>query len=541
MRRQLLRLALCVCAITVLFPLFSQGQLLPKLQGEHGFCAQEVLWEAALRQNPALRQQQEKGEQMLYEHFIKGQKNAKGLPPTYVLPVVVHIIHDNGPENLPDALVLQGIQDLNDAFANVGYYDPTTGVDTKIQFCLARRDTLGNLTSGITRTQTSLTNMLMDVDDLTVKNLSRWDPTQYINIWLVRSICDSGGGCGVAGYAYFPASHGNPEDGIMMEAGFFGSSQAASGVQIHEMGHYLGLYHTFQGGCTNNDCLADGDRVCDTPPDQSTATVPCGTAVNSCSTDTDSGFATDQNDLIEDYMDYGDFNCYSVFTQGQADRMLWHIENVRYSLLESKACLDPCTSPLAASFSVNSNLVDVGATVNFTNTSTNSSSFKWTVDGAVFSSNTNPSYTFGSEGSFVVCLEVGNADTNCYSRQCLTIEVRCPVAPGFTASTNFLEPGQSANFTNTSTNATAFTWLLNGSTIGSSTDLDYTFTGSGLQTICLTATNGICEATSCQNVFVMYLAGTNGCDTSYLKTYGSPLGDEDMRFWRFRKTWAAAS
>ncbi|MEL6867764.1 MAG: M43 family zinc metalloprotease, partial [Bacteroidota bacterium] len=37
--------------------------------------------------------------------------------------------------------------------------------------------------------------------------------------------------------------------------------------------HYLGLYHTFQGGCTNNDCTTDGDRVCDTPPDQSTAVV----------------------------------------------------------------------------------------------------------------------------------------------------------------------------------------------------------------------------------------------------------------------------
>jgi len=482
--------------------------------------------EAAFQRDPTLRQQNEKLELALYDFLNKKQKAEKALPPLYVLPVVVHIIHDNGPENIPDATVIQGIQDLNDAYANVAYYDPATGVDTKIQFCLARRDTLGNLTTGITRNQSPLTNMLMDVDDITVKNLNRWDPTQYINIWLVRSICDSGGGCGVAGYAYFPGSHGNPEDGIMMEANFFGSSHGASGVQIHEMGHYLGLYHTFQGGCTNNDCLADGDRVCDTPPDQSTAAVPCGMTANSCLTDTDSGFATDQNDLIEDYMDYGDFNCWSVFTQGQADRMQWHIENVRYSLLASKACLDPCASALMASFSASATAVNVGAAVNFSSTSTNSTNLNWTLDGAPFSTATNLSYTFGTEGSFEVCLEVGNADPNCYDKHCETITVTCPVSVSFTMSTNVLLPGQSASFVNASSNATNYTWILNGTTVGTTTSLNLDFPASGLQTICLTASNGICEATLCQNLFVMYVSGTGGCDTSYLKTYGAPFGDE---------------
>jgi gliding motility-associated-like protein len=522
MKRPLLRLAFFACFIAMISPLFSQQQELDR----RDFCAQEVMWEAALQQNPSLRAQQDKVEQALYGYLKKQQQSAKTPPPVYVLPVVVHIIHDNGPENISDAVVIQGIQDLNDAFANVGYYDPATGVDTRIQFCLARRDTLGNLTTGITRNQSPLTDMLMDVDDITVKNLNRWDPTQYINIWLVREICQSGGGCGVAGYAYFPASHGNPEDGIMMEANFFGSSQGASGVQIHEMGHYLGLYHTFQGGCTNNDCLADGDRVCDTPPDQSTAAAPCGTPVNSCSTDTDSGFATDQNDLIEDYMDYGDFGCWSVFTQGQTDRMHWHIEHVRYSLLESKACLDPCTSPLTASFSASATAVDAGTTVSFVNASTNATSFIWTLDGAPFSTLANPGYTFNTEGSFEVCLEAGNADPNCYSRQCITIEVVCPVMPGFTMSADLLLPGQSVIFINTSSNASTYTWLLNGSTISSTTDLTDTFPSSGLQTVCLTASNGICEATSCRNLFVMYVSGTGGCDTSYLKTYGSPFDDE---------------
>ncbi|MCB0544093.1 MAG: hypothetical protein KDC70_11280, partial [Saprospiraceae bacterium] len=521
MKRPLLRLLFSACFIATLAPLFSQQE-----PDGHGFCAQKIVGEAAFQQNPDLRRKQEETEQALYRYLKKRQESAKALPPIYVLPVVVHIIHDNGPENISDATVIQGIQDLNDAYANVGYYDPATGVDTKIQFCLARRDSLGNLTTGITRNQSLLTDMLLDVDDIAVKNLNRWDPTQYINIWLVREICQSGGGCGVAGYAYFPSSHGNPEDGIMMEASYFGSSQSASGVQIHEMGHYLGLYHTFEGGCFNNDCLADGDRVCDTPPDQSTAAGPCGTPVNSCTTDTDSGFATDQNDLIEDYMDYGDFGCWSVFTQGQTDRMHWHIENVRYSLLESKACLDPCTSPLTAAFSASATAVDAGTTVNFTNSSTNATIFNWTLDGAPFSTLASPGYTFNTEGSFEVCLEAGNGDPNCYSRQCVTIEVVCPVMPGFTASADFLLPGQSVIFTNTSANASDYTWLLNGSVLGNTADLTDTFPSSGLQTVCLTASNGICEETSCQNLFVMYVSGSGSCDTSYLKTYGSPFDDE---------------
>jgi len=108
------------------------------------------------------------------------------------------------------------------------------------------------ITTGITRDQSSLTEVTIESEDIALKNLNRWTPTDYINIWLVREICSAGSGCGVAGYAYFPASHGNPEDGIVMEAEYMGSSPGGTGVLAHEMGHYLGLYHTFQGGCTND-------------------------------------------------------------------------------------------------------------------------------------------------------------------------------------------------------------------------------------------------------------------------------------------------
>ena len=122
------------------------------------------------------------------------------------LPVVVHIIHNNGPENISDTRALTAIQHLNEAFANTGYYNPVDGVNTNIQFCLAQRDPNGNPTNGITRNVSAYTNMngpSFYSDDQNVKNINRWNPKCYINIWIVNSIPGA-----VAGYAYMPSAHG---------------------------------------------------------------------------------------------------------------------------------------------------------------------------------------------------------------------------------------------------------------------------------------------------------------------------------------------
>ncbi|MBR9923364.1 MAG: hypothetical protein GYB31_21230, partial [Bacteroidetes bacterium] len=481
----------------------SQQQILQEqAPNEHEFCAHQPIMKMAAT-NPAWQNLHEQIEKDIYDYF---QQNPSGqdltAPAIYTLPVVVHIIHDNGAENIDDATVLDGIQHLNDAFANVGYYDPNTGVDTEIQFCLAKRDPDGNATTGINRVVSPLTEMVLETDDITVKDLSRWDPYHYINIWLVREICSSGIGCGVAGYAYFPAAHGGPEDGIMMEAAFFGADPGSSGVQIHEMGHYLGLYHTFQGGCVNNDCLSDGDRVCDTPPDGSTAPVPCNGSANSCSTDANSGFPSDQDDLFQDYMDYGNFNCWSVFTQGQTDRMHWHIDNVRFSLLESQACQDPCTSDLTASFDASLTILPVGNQVDFDNTSFNASSYNWEIDGVNFANSEDASFTFNTTGTFEICLEIGNSDPNCSDRYCEFITVNCPVVPEFTTDIFYPNPTQVVSYVNSSSGATNYTWTVDGSIVGTGTDLQYAFDDPGIYTLCLTADNDLCEAEYCLPVFV---------------------------------------
>src|SRR5690606_28114945 len=150
-----------------------------------------------------------------------------------------------------------------------------------------------------------------------------------------------------AGYAYLAAAHGQSYDGVVAQSNYINSGNANAILLIHEIGHYLNLRHPFQGGCPNNDCLLQGDRVCDTPPDNSTAAVsPCSGSFNSCTTDADdprpiNPFTTDVPDNHRLYMDYGFWSCMNQFTQGQKDRMMLALLTTRASLLQSQGCIPP--------------------------------------------------------------------------------------------------------------------------------------------------------------------------------------------------------
>jgi gliding motility-associated-like protein len=519
--------------LSLIFSLNAQNSgasLNPDSIGTEGmhYCAGDEMMQSFLK-NAEHQSQQKAIEEQIYRYLTNpATLRTRTTSAIVTLPVVVHIIHNGGAENINDAQVLKGIQDLNDAFANRGFYDPNTGVNTEIQFCLAQRDPNNLPTNGITRDVSPLTNMTMETDDIILKNINRWRTTCYINIWLIKEINSNSSGSGVAGYAYLPSAHGSTFDGIVEEARWFGSSPVNSTVTIHEMGHYLGLYHTFNGDCKNDNCLIDGDKICDTPPDQSRG-PGCNPNANSCTTDADDpsvnnpfrpialGGKGDVADMGENYMDYSPFSCYSIFTQGQKDRMNATIQTIRKSLLACKSCETPCPSPVTAKFAPRDQTIGVGSSLTFTNASTNATSYKWRV-GTTNYVTTNITHPFNTIGTFKVVLEASNADARCQSAgDSVLIQVVCPVKVDITPLSSTVKPNTIINFTSTTQGATTYEWKVNGTVVGSNPNLNYTFATVGNFNIEFMASNGLCSLS--RNAIVV-VSNQSPCVSEYFaKTY----------------------
>ncbi|MDX2249860.1 MAG: M43 family zinc metalloprotease [Bacteroidia bacterium] len=294
------------------------------------------------------------------------------------LPVVVHIMHlpqdsvpDNSTSNITDARVQGAIDMINQAFRNTGIFaggpfHSNSGIvstDIEIELCLAKNDPNGNPTSGITRVATAFSNLKRDelcpgsssTQDECMKALSFWDSNQYINIWIVNSICKdaTNNDCGMEGYSYLAAAHGQSFDGPVIAVPYFNPQRNNISASVHQLGHYLNLMDTYfdppgKTSCDNANCLLDGDRICDTPPDAGAQLVNCGSGqtLNSCSTDADDNspnnpFSTDVQDLYENFMDNGSWGCMNMFTPGQKVRIRNSLLGVRTSLLTSQGCYVP--------------------------------------------------------------------------------------------------------------------------------------------------------------------------------------------------------
>lgn len=260
----------------------------------------------------------------------------------YVLPVVVHIMHDGSDigtgSNISDAQVLSAIDALNADFRG-----DFGGAQIDIEFELASRDPDGNPTSGINRINVSAevptfstTGMVTSsssgpASELSIKSMSHWPSGDYINVWVLHKL---NSGASPLGFAYLPPFSGTL-DGIVVHREVFGVGEEfdlfynfdLNRTLTHEMGHYLGLLHTFHNTSScgiESNCQSQGDKVCDTDP--TTGSIGCSPL--DC-----------PNTLVENFMDYSNDDCMDSFTEGQRTRMRDALENYRASLITSDGTL----------------------------------------------------------------------------------------------------------------------------------------------------------------------------------------------------------
>jgi len=260
---------------------------------------------------------------------------------TFTIPVVFHVVWNTNAENIPasaiNAVMNQLNQDYSSSNSNLsGVRSAFTGsiTDVGFQFCLAQFDPQGNATTGITRTQTSVTWFDPDTQTNAMKSppsgKTAWDPTRYLNVWVCDISSGASGGLVTLGYAYLPTGGvvGTSIDGLVVDFQF--GMAISSRTLTHEIGHYFGLQHPWGGG--NGSCGVD-DGFTDTPNTDSPTFSCANSSLQKC------GVLTQ----YENFMDYA--NCSAMFTNQQGNYMAGILTGIRSSLLASTGCSVVPTGP----------------------------------------------------------------------------------------------------------------------------------------------------------------------------------------------------
>jgi PKD repeat protein len=399
---------------------FASSELCLAQNHEVKYCGQTEATERLFKRFPSAEVDADLANRKLEKETEEAHYRSGGNDELYIIPVVFHVIHNYGAENISDDQIYDAINILNRDFRKLNadtsfiveeFADIAADID--IEFRLATLDPEGNCHPGINRIVSEETYV---GDNEELSDLISWPRNSYLQIWVVNYAA------GAAGYTNLPGSVNNvwaaSEDGIVLKSDYCGSIGTSdlshSRTLTHEVGHWLNLYHTWGSGNNpgqSQNCNMD-DMVSDTP-----------NTVGWSSCDLDGASCGNDIDNIQNYMEYS--YCSRMFTLGQRTRMraalsssvaqrnqLWTTTNlIETGVYEPVLC--------EAIFSVDRPTVCVGEAVQFTDLSYHGvTTWDWSfgdgqsVIGDDPMIHQNPTHTFSEPGVYTVTLTVGNGEQN---------------------------------------------------------------------------------------------------------------------------------
>jgi PKD repeat protein len=362
-----------------------------------------------------------------YEQWMKdfAANNSGQRGGVYIIPIVFHIAHVGGMENISDAQIYDAINVLNRDFRKLNA-DTSLVVaqfksivaDCEIEFRLAQKDALGNCVSGITRTFTTetLVGEQEMVDDInynlnngTSTNNLRFPRDKYLNVWVCANPS------GAAGYTNTPigaAFQPSKYDGIWISHAYTGSigtsSVVTSRTLTHEVGHWLNLSHVW-GNSNNPGVTCGDDNVPDTPETMGWST--CNLSGATCGNPIDN---------VQNYMEYS--YCSRMFTEGQKTRMQAALnsfvsqrDNLSTAANLTLTGTDGPNYLCAAEFTGNKLILCPGDSVQFSDMSYHGvNGWNWSFSGGAPSSSTlqNPMVTYNTPGTYDVTLTATDGSGN---------------------------------------------------------------------------------------------------------------------------------